>query len=66
MFSNSFHSISSPNVMKTVESNNYIHMTSAVTNISLTIMEEGIMYLFIYFISFPYIPFRYMPWKWTM
>jgi len=21
-------------------------------------------YLFIYFILFPYIPFRYIPWKW--
>jgi len=43
MFNNSVHSVSSPNVMKIDESDNYIHMTSAVTNISLIIMEESMM-----------------------
>jgi len=43
MFNNSVHSTSGPNVMKTDESDNYIHMTSAVTNISLTIIEESMM-----------------------
>ena len=41
MFSNSVHSVPSQNVMKTDESDNYIYMTSAVTNISLIKMEES-------------------------
>jgi hypothetical protein len=43
MFSNSLHSVFSTNVMKTDESDNYIHMTSAVTNISVTVMDESMM-----------------------